>query len=120
MKSYRDLRIYQIAFDLAIEIHKFSFKLPSFENFEIGRQMRRSSMSVKDNIVEGYGRRRYKSEFVRFLTISHASTDEISSQLESIKILYPHLNEIEKILKDYYDLGKQIKSFIDYVENNWK
>jgi four helix bundle protein len=120
MKSYKDLRIYQIAFDLAIRTNKLSFQLPDYEQYEIERQMRKSSMSVKDNIVEGYGRKRYKSEFIRFLTISHASTDEISSQLESIKVLYPELADASKLLAEYYDLGKQICSFIKYVENNWK
>ena len=119
MKNYRDLRIYQIAFELAVRTYKFSFQLPEQEKYEIGRQMRKSSMSVKDNIVEGYGRRRYKSEFVRFLIISHASSDEITSQLEVIKILYPELPETIKLLNEYYDLGKQIFSFINYVENNW-
>jgi len=120
MKSYRDLRIYQIAFDLAIRTHRVSFQLPEYEKYEIGRQMRKSSMSVKDNIVEGYGRKRYKPEFIRFLTISHASADEISSQLESLAILYPDLIETNKLLNEYYDLGKQISSFINYVESNWK
>ena len=120
MKNYRDLRIYHIAFELAIKTYRFSFKLPEFEKYEIGRQMRKSSMSVKDNIVEGYGRRKYKPEFVRFLIISHASADEISSQLETVKILYPELNETEQLLMEYYELGKQINSFIDYVENNWR
>jgi len=120
MKSYRDLRIYQIAFDLAIRVHRFSFQLPEFEKYEIGRQMRKSSMSVKDNIVEGYGRKRYKPEFVRFLIISHASSDEISSQLETIKVLYAKLNETEKLLIEYYELGRQINSFISYVEDNWR
>ena len=120
MTNYRDLRIYQVAFKLAIQTHRFSFQLPEFEKYEIGRQMRKSTMSVKDNIVEGYGRRRYKSEFIRFLIISHASTDEISSQLEIVKVLYSELGEADKLLDEYYDLGKQINSFINYVENNWK
>jgi four helix bundle protein len=120
MKNYRDLRIYQIAFNLAFKTHKFSFQLPEFEKYEIGRQMRKSSMSVKDNIVEGYGRRRYKPEFIRFLTISHASADEVISQLEIVKNLYPELNEAKQLLIEYYELGKQINSFIDYVDNNWR
>ncbi len=120
MKSYRDLKIYQTAFDLAIRVHRFSFKLPEYEKYEIGRQMRKSSMSVKDNIVEGYGRRRYKADFIRLLTVSHASCDEITSQLETIKVLYPDLPEAGQLSNEYYDLGKQISSFINYVENYWK
>ena len=59
-QSYRDLDIYKKAHKLAIEIHKMSLKLPKFELYEEGNQIRKSSKSVKSNIVEGFGRRRYK------------------------------------------------------------
>ena len=76
-------------------------------------------MSIKDNIVEGYGRRKYKQEFIRFLVIAHASSDELISQLETIKILYQEL-QVNDLLTDYYKLSKQINSFIRYIETNWK
>jgi four helix bundle protein len=69
---------------MAIEVHKISLKLPKFELYEQGSQVRRSSKSVKDNIVEGYGRRIYKQDFIKFLTYSHASLLECLSQLEMI------------------------------------
>jgi len=64
MSSYKDLEIYQIAFNLAGRIHFSSLKLPAFELYEQGSQIRRSSKSIKDQIAEGYGRRRYKPEFI--------------------------------------------------------
>jgi four helix bundle protein len=67
MKSYRDLEIYQIAYKLAIKVHEMSLTLPKYELYEQGSQVRRSGKSVKDNIVEGYGRKRYKDDFIRFL-----------------------------------------------------
>lgn len=60
MSSYRDLEIYKLAFDLSIRVHKESLKLPDFELYEQGSQIRSSSKGVKDAIVEGYGRRRNK------------------------------------------------------------
>jgi len=68
-QSYRDLKIYQLAHKLAVEIHEMSLTLPKFEMYEEGAQIRRSSKSVKTNIVEGYGRRRYKADFIKFLTL---------------------------------------------------
>jgi four helix bundle protein len=41
--------------------------------YELGSQLKRSSDSVVSNIVEGYGRRRYKADFIRFLVFSYAS-----------------------------------------------
>ncbi|MFC2080405.1 four helix bundle protein [Bacteroidota bacterium] len=57
MKSYKDLEIYQLAFDLAIRVHFASLKLPKYELYEQGSQVRRSSKGIKDTIAEGFGRR---------------------------------------------------------------
>ena len=51
MKFYKDLEIYQLAFQYAIEVHHLSLKLPKFELYEQGGQVRRSSKSVKVTIV---------------------------------------------------------------------
>jgi four helix bundle protein len=118
--GYRDLEIYRLAFDLAVRVHKATFLLPKFELYEQGSQIRRSSKSIKDQIAEGYGRRRYKADFIKFLVYSHASSDEALSQLEMIIILYPELTVFNSLLGEYEILGRKINSFIDYVDNNWK
>ncbi len=69
MKSYRDLDIYKDSKRLAIEIHKMSLLLPKFELYEEGSQVRRSAKAVTSAIVEGYGRKRYKADFIKFLFI---------------------------------------------------
>ncbi|MBL7875867.1 MAG: four helix bundle protein, partial [Cyclobacteriaceae bacterium] len=63
--SYKKLEIWQEAKKLSITIHEMTLKLPKFEQFEEAQQIRRSSKSVRSNIVEGYGRRRYKADFIR-------------------------------------------------------
>ena len=119
MKSYKDLDIYNLAFDYAIEVHYLSLKLPKFELYEQGSQIRRSSKSIKDNIVEGYGRRRYKQDFIKFLTYAHASLLECISQLEMIHKLYPEIGS--NILLEKYDiLGAKLFKFIIYVEDEWR
>jgi len=72
MKSYRDLQVYQLAKNLAIKIHKMSMSLPKHELYEEGSQIRRSSKSVAANIVEGYAKRDYKSDYLRSITIAWA------------------------------------------------
>ena len=76
MKSYRDLDIYNEAKRLAIKIHKLSLTLPKVELYEEGSQIRRSSKSVAANIVEGYGRGRYKADFIKYLVYSQSECDE--------------------------------------------
>lgn len=70
---------------MVIDIHKMTLeKLPKFEIYEEGNQIRKSSKSVKSTIVEGYGRRRYKQEFIRFLNYAIASNDETIDHLETL------------------------------------
>ncbi len=58
--SYKKLEVWQLAKDVAVEIHKMTLTdLPKFEMYEEGSQIRRSAKSVRSNIVEGYGRRNY-------------------------------------------------------------
>jgi len=120
MSSYKDLEIYRIAFELAKRVHYASLKLPAFELYEQGSQIRRSSKSIKDQIAEGYGRRRYKPDFIKFLIYSQSSCDESTSQLEMIIELYPAIPDFLKLLPEYESLGKKINVFIQYVESNWK
>jgi len=117
--SYRNLEIWQMSRQLVVDVHRMTLaKLPKFEMFEEGGQIRRSMKSVKSTMVEGYGRRRYKQEFIRFLTYSLASCDETTDHLETLfetgslpdQPLYDDLHQrLER-------LGKQINSFIQSVE----
>ncbi len=70
-KSYRDYEIWQMAHELTVRVHKMTLaKLPKFEMYEEASQIRRSSKSISSNIVEGFGRRRYKNDFISFLIYS--------------------------------------------------
>lgn len=119
MKSYKDLEIYQIAFELALKIREKSIQLEHPDKFEVGSQIRRSSQSVKDTIVEGYGRRKYKADFIKFLTYSQASLIEATSQAEFLNRIFPG-NGWEEIANELDTLGSKIFAFIKYVENNWR
>ena len=120
MKSYKDLDIYNLSLNLFYKTHQVSLKLPKYELYELGSQLRRSSDSVPTNIVEGYGRKRYKADFIKFLTYSHASNLETLCHFEKIQVLYPNFNDEVKLLQSDYDIfGVKIFNFIKYVESNW-
>jgi four helix bundle protein len=117
--SYKKLEIWQLARELVIDIHKMTLsELPKFEMYEEGSQIRKSSKSVKSTIVEGYGRRRYKQEFIRFLTYALASNDETIDHLETLfeteslknKELYDSLHGRSEVL------GKKLNNMIGSVE----
>lgn len=116
--SYRKLEVWQLAREIVIEIHKMSLSLPKFEMFEEGQQIRRSSKSVKSTIVEGYGRRRYKNEYIKFLVYAHASNDETIDHLETLFETGSLTDEIVfNAIKNKLDmLGRNPNAFIQYVE----
>jgi len=121
MKSYRDLDIYQESYQLALDVHKLSLKLPNYEMYETGSQVKRSSKSVTANIVEGYGRKIYKAEFIRFLIFSHSSCEETIIHLNFIRDLHNNLiEEADIFIERYTELSKKIYRFIEYVEKEWK
>lgn len=118
--SYKKLEIWQLARELTIEVHKMTFTLPKFEQFEEAQQIRRSSKSVRSNMVEGYGRRRYKADFIKFLIYSLSSNDETIDHLETLfeteslkdEALYNTLHLKLELL------GKKLNNFIQAVERD--
>ena len=121
MKSYRELDIYNDSKKFAIEVHKMSLALPKFELYEEGSQIRRSSKSVTALIVEGYGRKGYKAEFVKYLVYSQSECDETLVHLD---FLFETESLSDKMkyddLRSKYDLlSKRINKFIQWVEERW-
>ena len=120
--SYKNLDIWKDARKIVIDIHKLSLDLPKFEMYETGSQIRRSSKSIRSNIVEGYGRRRYKQDFIKFLIYAHSSVDETRDHLE---VLY-ETNSLKN--KEVFDqinneldiLGRKLYQFIQSVEKSHK
>ncbi|MFC7336761.1 four helix bundle protein [Haloferula chungangensis] len=83
--GYKKLRVWQLSRGLVADIHQMSLtKLPKWELYEEGSQIRRSIKSVKSNIVEGFGRRRYKADYIRFLDFAYASLLETIDHLETL------------------------------------
>ena len=114
--SYRDLEVWKLARQASIAIHRMTLEdLPKFEMYEEASQIRRSSKSIRANIVEGYGRRRYKQEFVRFLVFAHASCDETIDHLETLFQTGSLTNEAcHRDLSVQLDLlGRKLNVFIE-------
>jgi four helix bundle protein len=116
MQSYKDLEIYQLAHRLAIEIHSVSLTLPRFELYEEGSQIRRASKAISANLVEGYTRRKYKADYLRFLTYAHAECNETIEHLELLVATASLSAEQGVPLRDDYTiLSRKINRFIQAV-----
>ena len=83
MKSsnYKELKVWQKAMDLTVEVYKIVKLLPKEETYALSDQMRRAVVSIPSNIAEGQGRNSDK-EFIQFLSIARGSLWELETQIE--------------------------------------
>jgi four helix bundle protein len=80
IRDYKDIVAWQSAVQLAAECHNLVRMLPPEERFDLGRQIRRASVSVSGNIAEGNGRF-HRADYLRFLSTANASLHETESHL---------------------------------------
>ena len=95
-----------------------AMKLPKFEMYEEGSQIRRSSKTTKATIVEGYGRRRYKQDWIKFIVYSLSSNDETLDHLENLwdtKSLTDQMVFMSLKCK-IETLGKMLNKFLQAIE----
>ena len=94
--------------------------LPKFEMYETGSQIRRSSKSIRANIVEGFGRKSYKQEFLKHLIYSIGSKDETIDHLETLYETgsLTDNKKFELIREKLTLLGKKLHNFYRSVEKN--
>jgi len=117
IQSIKDLKVYNIAFDLAMEIFKLSLNFPIEEKYSLTDQIRRSSRSVAINIREGFAKRRYENVFVRHLNDSLGSSEETRGWLDfSISCGYINKRSHENLDSRYDEVNAMLFSLM----NNWK
>ena len=111
--SYKDLRIYQRSYHLALEIHKITAKFPVQELRELGTQLRRAATSVPIDIAEGYGRKRSPEDFKRFLVIALGSNNEVNVILDLVRDLgYLQEDLHKKLAQENTEIGKGINKLV--------
>jgi four helix bundle protein len=117
--NYRNLEVWQLARELVVAIQEMTLtKLPKFEMFEEGAQIRRAIKSVKSNIVEGYGRRRYKQEFIRYIDYALASCDETADHLDTLIATKSFKDSAiaEQLNAKLDELGRKLNLFLQSIE----
>ena len=80
MNNYKELKIWQKAVELAVEVYQVTQNFPKAEMFGLTAQARRSVVSIASNIAEGAGRNS-KRDFGNFLGIANGSTCELETHL---------------------------------------
>ena len=117
MHNLKELKIWNKAIDLSIDVYKATSGFPSEERFGLTSQTRRSAVSIPSNIAEGAGRNSDK-EFCNFLGISNGSSYELQTQLiianrlnlVDINVLTDLLKQIDELQKMNYSFQQLLKS----------
>ena len=120
MKSsdYRQLKVWQKAMDLTVEIYSLVNKFPRAENYALSDQMRRSVVSIPSNIAEGQGRNSDK-EFVNFLSIARGSLWELETQIEiSERFHYIDSGQKNKVYEQTEEIGKMLNALANSLEQS--
>ncbi len=117
IKTFRDLEVYNEAYDLMLIIHKAVKELPVYERNDLSSQMRRASKSGPSNIAEGWAKRRFEKEFKRHLDSAIGSANEMEVHIDSARDLgYWRKDFCQPLLKRYSQLGGKLTN----LQRNWK
>jgi four helix bundle protein len=117
IKSVKDLKVYNLAFELAMEIFNLTLTFPNEERYSLTDQIRRSSRSVAINIREGFAKRKYENVFVRHLNDSLGSSEETRGWLDfAISCGYISQTSHESLDSRYDEVNAMLFSLM----NNWK
>lgn len=108
VKSFRDLRVWQVGMDLVEQVYEFTQSFPKAELYGLTHQIRRAAVSVPSNIAEGHAREHLK-EYLHHISIAQGSLAEAETQAEIAKRLgYLSVEELQSILERAQVLGKQL------------
>jgi four helix bundle protein len=113
LKGHRDLKVYQLAYKLAMEVFTESKSFPQDERYSLTSQIRRSSRSVAANIAEGFRKRQYPSMFVSKLADSDAEATETQVWLDFARDCgYLPIEHHRDLAAGYDEIGRMLGSMM--------
>ncbi len=115
IRNHRDLEIYKMAFDTAMEIFDLTKKFPVEERYSLTDQIRRSSRSVCANLAEAWRKRRYEAAFVAKLNDCEAESAESQTWIEfAVKCKYI---DVEKGRELYGTYNRVLSGLVNMINN---
>ncbi|HEY6805785.1 MAG TPA: four helix bundle protein [Pyrinomonadaceae bacterium] len=118
LHGYRDLKVHQLAYKLAMEIFHLSKAFPREETYSLTDQIRRSSRSVAANLAEGFRKRRYPNAFVNKLTDCDSETAETQVWLDfAFDCGYLSKENHDRLISDYEEVGRMLGGMMSKPES---
>ncbi len=109
MRGYRDLKVYQLAYRLAMDIFNESKSFPKEERYSLTDQVRRSSRSVAANVAEGYRKRRYPNMFISKMADADSEGAETQVWLDFAQDCdYVSRERHDELVEGYEEVGRML------------
>jgi four helix bundle protein len=116
-RGYRDLKVYQLAYQLALEIHEITKSFPKEEKYSLTDQIRRSSRSIPTNLAEAWKKRRYEKAFISKLIDCAGEAAETEVWLDFSKDFgYISIEKHKDLSGRYAEVNKMIYGMIEKAD----
>lgn len=116
IRSYRDLKAWQLAVDACIEVYRVTGRFPDHERFGLISQVRRAAVSAPSNIAEGYGRGA-TADYLRFCRMARGSLYEVETQLHiAVELGYLARAEYEQVESKLQESGRVLAGLVRSIE----
>lgn len=110
--KFEDLKVFQRAYKVSLEIHQASLDFPKIEQYALGDQVRRASKSICANLAEGFARQRTKADLNRFLSMAIGSADEMRVWLRyCYDLKYVDEQDWQRWRNEYEEIAKMLQGF---------
>jgi four helix bundle protein len=117
IRSFKELRVWQNAIDMAMIIFEVTKSFPPEERFDLTDQIRRSSRSVAANISEAWRKRRYPAAFVSKLSDAESEAAETQTWIEiSLRCRYISQEKALELDSRYEEILSQLVAMISHPE----
>jgi len=113
-RGYRDLKVYQLAYQLALDIFEITKSFPGEEKYSLTDQIRRSSRSIPANLAEAWKKRRYEKAFVSKLVDCASEAGETEVWLNFAKdFSYLREDRYRELIDKYDEINRMVYGMID-------
>ena len=113
-RGYRDLKVYQLAYELALEIQNITKTFPKEEKYSLVDQIRRSSRSIPTNLAEAWKKRRYEKAFISKLIDCAGEAGETEVWLDFSKDFgYLNENKYSELIDKYDEVNRMLYGMMD-------
>jgi four helix bundle protein len=117
MLGHRDLKVFQLAYSLALDVFRVTSLFPKHEIYSLTDQIRRASRSVAANLVEAHRKRRYKNALVLKVSDADAEATEVQVWLDFAKDFgYLSLTKHQELTAEYEELGRMLGGILNAPE----